>query len=51
MMLHGLQLHFPELCVIGEETEEFKGRIEYNYSSLDQDMLPSDSKIDQNLDY
>ena len=48
-MMHGLNLHFPNLKIIGEETEEYKGRIEYNYSQLDLDMLPSSSKIDRNL--
>lgn len=50
MLVQGFNLHFPSLKIIGEETEEFGGKIHYNYSQLQLDILPPDSNINQHLD-
>ena len=33
-------MHFPDLYVIGEESEDFKGTIDYDYARLRYDLLP-----------
>lgn len=40
-------MHFPDIRIIGEESEEFKGDIEFPYSTLNEDSLPSYSKINR----
>lgn len=49
MIIKGLKLHFPTLRIIGEESEEYKGSIDFQYESLGKDMLPSSSNIDREL--
>jgi 3'-phosphoadenosine 5'-phosphosulfate (PAPS) 3'-phosphatase len=40
MIVKGLKMHFPDIRIIGEESEEFKGDIEFPYSTLRDDTLP-----------
>ena len=40
MLIRGFKMHFPHLYIIGEESEEFKGNIEYDYRRLTPDLLP-----------
>lgn len=47
MIVKGLKMHFPQLKIIGEEIEEFKGHIEFDYASLNSDILPQYSLINQ----
>jgi 3'-phosphoadenosine 5'-phosphosulfate (PAPS) 3'-phosphatase len=49
MIIKGLKLHFPSLKIIGEETEDFKGDIDFHYGGLKSDVFPSSTTIDKNL--
>ena len=42
-------MHFPQLKIIGEESEEYKGSINYSYDHLKSDMLPTNSNINREL--
>ena len=41
MLINGLKKHFPELSIIGEETVDYEGKIEFDYSTIKEDYLPS----------
>lgn len=49
MIIKGIRMHFPRLRIIGEETEEYKGAIDFAYDALKADMLPASSSIDREL--
>jgi 3'-phosphoadenosine 5'-phosphosulfate (PAPS) 3'-phosphatase len=49
MIIKGLKMHFPQLKIIGEENEEYKGNISYSYDQLKVDMLPTSSNINREL--
>jgi 3'-phosphoadenosine 5'-phosphosulfate (PAPS) 3'-phosphatase len=49
MIIKGLKMHFPQLKIIGEESEEYKGSIHYAYEQIKSDMLPAHSNINREL--
>ena len=49
LLSRGIKRHFPDLKVIGEESQDYDGDIAFDYDSLKTDILPKSSKICEKL--
>jgi 3'-phosphoadenosine 5'-phosphosulfate (PAPS) 3'-phosphatase len=45
MLIKGFKMHFPQLKIIGEETTEYEGNIDFDYSKLSTDFMPENIDI------
>ena len=50
MLMRGFNMHFPNLNIVAEETTQFQGAINFDYKSLIDDILPSESNIKEDID-